>query len=217
VQGVYDPRGTCYSTGENDPANVRKDDGRNPSFTDLNIRHQLAQPRGRLVFTAAGTDLIGNPDLFVDGLANDDLTILESPPPGEEGLHTGLSGSFVTDCNNGPLVLAQQVTRITGTRSWLVTITVQASVNESYRFYSSPAVLLSHVWSASEDIDRDGWSTRTIRGQATFRTDRLTQLASQGGRLPGSPGASGAGQLPEVWDTGERGGAGESVVIRIHR
>jgi hypothetical protein len=179
VQGVYDPKATCYSLENNDPANVRKDDGRNPSFTDLNIRHQLAQPRGRLVFTAAGTDLIGNPSLFVDGLANDDLTILESPPPGEEGLHTGQSGSFVTDCNNGPLVLAQQVTRITGTRSWHVSITVQASVNESYRFYSSPAVLLSHVWSASEDIDRDGWSTRTIRGQATFRTDRLTQLQAK--------------------------------------
>jgi hypothetical protein len=179
VQGVYDPKATCYSLENNDPANVRKDDGRNPAFTDLNIRHQLAQPRGRLIFTAAGPDLIGNPNLFVDGLANDDLTILESPPPGEEGLHTGQSGSFVTDCNNGPLVLAQQVTRITGTRSWLVTITVQASVNEAYRFYSSPVVLLSHVWSATEDIDRDGWSTRTIRGQATFRTDRLTQLQAK--------------------------------------
>jgi hypothetical protein len=176
VQGVYSPETTSYRIVGNDPNNLERSAGHNPAITDTLIRHQLSQPRGRLVFTAAGTNLIGQPNLFVDGLANEDLTILESPPPGEGGLSTGPASSFVIDCQNGPKVLSQDVKRIVGTRSWLVTITVLAHVNESYRYYSSPAVLLSHQWSQTEDVDADGWSTRTVRGHAIFRTDRLTQL-----------------------------------------
>jgi len=177
VRGVYSPETTCYRVEGGDANNVVKDLGRNPAFTDQAIRDMLTQPRGKLVFTGAGPDANGAPNLFLDGLQHDSLVIVESPPPGKQGL-VGEAG-FLLDCNNGPRILRHNVQRILGTRLWDVELTALVCLNEAYKYYSSPAVLLSHQWTAIEDIDRDGWSTRTIRGHAIFRTDRLTQMQAK--------------------------------------
>jgi hypothetical protein len=181
VKGILNPSATSYIGFE--PGDPRAGPNSNPSYTDAVIRHQLMQPRKKLIFTAAGPGAIPGdpPALGIDGLdgAGGTLVILECPPPngGRDGPPNFTGGpaadKYLWDAQNGPFPSIFNVLRIDGLRSFHVEWACTVRVNECYNFYSSPAVLLSHRWSQTHDIDRDGYTTRSVRGHAIFRSDVL--------------------------------------------
>jgi hypothetical protein len=182
VQGLYHPGYTSY-TFEGRQDNILPEVGNNPAYTDGVIRHQLKQPRQKLLYTqaiAANFDLTPNVNADGFGDVSGGLVILDAPPslnpnrPDQTGNPALLK--YLTDANNGPFVLYSHVSRIDGSKSWLVELVVQTDVNECFNFYTDPTPLLSHRWACTHDIDRDAFTRRSISGHAIFRTDQMLKL-----------------------------------------
>lgn len=184
VRGLLNPAATSYAGAG---GAERPTLGRTPSLTDSTIRHLLAQPRQKLVFTAAPPDPTrpGLPDLNVLQGGGGSLVILDCPETtfAAGGVAPNFTGSadfdeYFTDAQNGPFPSIYNVVRIDGMRTFHVEFAVTARVNECYNYYSDPAVLLSHRWTESHDVDRDGFTRRSVRGHAVFRSDVLLNLGT---------------------------------------
>lgn len=116
--------------------------------TDKAIRHYLSQARRQLIYRAGRVEVLRCPD---DG--------------------------SVCDAANGPFPEVHSVKPYGGPGTFQVVMTVRCHVNESRLFTSTIPVMLSHLWDMTHDIDQDYFTTRTIRGHAAFRRDRLELLS----------------------------------------
>lgn len=172
VQGLFNPQVTSYSADAGTVANPNIQQGNNPAFTDSSIRHKLAQPQQRLLYTAAGEDALGQPMLFRDGLNQKSLVILQCPAP-NQGLTTF---PLTTDANWGPTPIAIDVKRV-GIRTWWIDYTVQCDVNECVRVNNFAPFVLSNRWTMSHSVNEHHYTTRTVQGRAIFRTDLMKGLA----------------------------------------
>jgi hypothetical protein len=188
VRCLFNPSATSYiARNQNNPFAI---DGSAPSYTDQTIRHQLMLPRQKLIYTMAGPGAVkgGPPALNIDGLggAGGSLVILECPPAKDPDNpnYSGNPGNdrYACDPEGGPTPIACNVRRIDGLRTWHVDYIIECVQNECFNFYSSPAVLLSHRWRMTHDVDRMGFTTRRVQGDCVFRQDAL--LAA--GRNPDS-------------------------------
>jgi hypothetical protein len=183
VKALYHPGQTSYTTAGNAAALVAAP-GNNPSETDSNIRHQLSQPRGHLVYSTAGNDAAGAPALFLDGLAapGGSLLVIDCPPSknavNPDRTNNPAGQVYLTDCAGGPFLLGSHIRQIS-MRTWEVELLIRCSINECYNYYSTPTPLLSHRWTMQEDVDREGFGVRRVKGHAIFRMDRLVELSHQ--------------------------------------
>src|SRR5207249_4175371 len=114
--------------------------------TDVALRHYLAQPRRHLA-------------LYIGG-----QLYFQSPRAGT-----------VVDAQNGPFPRVNSIRLVSGTKTFLVDLTFESCLNESYLFTRSPSVMLSHTFNSEQDLDSDFFCTRTIHGHAVFDTSRLVQ------------------------------------------
>ena len=74
------------------------------------------------------------------------------------------------DAHNGPMPQLFSVTEMHGDdRTWEVEFAVTTWLNEA----EEPNVLISNRWSMEGDTDQDWYTTRVIRGHATFDTKLL--------------------------------------------
>ncbi len=149
-----------------------------PTQTLEAVRHFWSQPRGTLVYNIGGTALNGGVGLA--GISG-----------GQEAIHcpTDILGAdsagnpvaYQFDCNNGPTPIALDVVEIKGERTYLIDWTVECAVNECFLFKTSRTLsaLLSQRWTMEEDLDQDFFATRTIKGHAIFRSDRLQVLGAK--------------------------------------
>jgi hypothetical protein len=188
VRGVFNPAATSYGLAgamlpDPAPPPLVRQPGSNASWTDTLVRHYLAQPRKKLIYTAAAAvQGNGRPDVFADGKNGDggSLVILDCPPslsPDFPNFSTDSSRDvYKTDANNGPLPLACNVRQVSGVKTFLVEFVVEACVNECFNYYRFPTVMLSHRWTSTHDVDRHGFTTRHVRGHAVFRSDVLLDL-----------------------------------------
>ncbi len=122
--------------------------------TDVAIRHAIERPRQRLVLVVGGVPVLVSPNM--------DSTTAAS----------------IMDVKGGPFLTANDIVHVTGGKSFFVDLSIETFINEFGIFGVSPNLLLSHRWSVNEDIDQDYYSTRTIRGVANFRRDRLNFLGA---------------------------------------
>lgn len=183
VRGVLNPSATSYIARL--PGDAFPIEGSLPAYTDATIRHQLMQPRKKLVYTAAGPGPNpGDPPNLdvtaaVEGVGGvgGSLVILETPlplDPDTPNFTGGPAGDrYFTDAQNGPFPTIYNVVRVDGIKTIHIEFAVMARVNECFNYYSSPAVLLAHRWTQTHDVDRDGYTRRSVRGHAIFRSDVL--------------------------------------------
>jgi hypothetical protein len=115
----------------------------------INLRQTLLQPQQQLNF-------------FVGSVA-----VVTSPPA------TNL-GAPAYDCRNGPKPIHAVVKELHGAKTAIVHYRIETWINEC-RICPNP--LLGNRWSMEHDIDDLFYTTRTITGTATFRSD-LMQLFS---------------------------------------
>ena len=157
IRAVLHPLATSVNASGVNNAGIA---GQLPAETLENIRLKLMQPRQNL--------------LFLVGPSTSGGQLVCSPPPG-----------FSCDANNGPIPLRCHVVNWIGFRTALVDFTIETYVRD----FLSPSVgplpggpvgpaLLSHRWAMTQDIDEDYKTTRTISGQAIFRTDAMQSLNS---------------------------------------
>lgn len=183
VRGVLNPHATSYLAQL--PGDAFAIGGSLPAYTDATIRHQLMQPRKKLIYTAAGPGANpGDPPNLgvtaaVEGVGGvgGSLVILETPlplDPDAPNFKEGVAGDrYFTDAQNGPFPTIYNVVRVDGIKTIHVEFAVMARVNECFNYYSSPAVLLAHRWTQTHDVDRDGYTRRSVRGHGIFRSDVL--------------------------------------------
>ena len=129
--------------------------GQNAVNALKDIQHGLNTPRGTLVLTIGGVE------------------ILRSPAVG-----------YTVDCANGPFVLdAPRVFAVHGYgRSLQCQVSFQTFVNRCRTALiidgnEVPTAIISHTWSMRSKIDADSMETRVILGRMVFRSDVMTALA----------------------------------------
>lgn len=91
-------------------------------------------------------------------------TILRSPLTRPDGVT-----SYVCDANNGPTPLALDVVAVIGDKTMIVEYSIETWVNEC----TTARPLLSHRWHSRADLDSQFFTTRTISGEAYFRSDAM--------------------------------------------
>jgi hypothetical protein len=187
VKGILNPFATSYNGQPNQEFAAP---GSTPALTDETIRHKLMQPRKKLVLTTAGPGPNPGdpPNLNVLGGQGGTLVLLDCPPStfaggpgGDLPNFTGgpAADQYLTDAQNGPFPSVYNVVRIDGLKTIHIEFAVTARVNECFSYYSSPAVLLSHRWTQSHNVDRDAMVARTVRGHAIFRSDVLLNMRAR--------------------------------------
>jgi hypothetical protein len=191
VRGLMNPASTSYDFTGQSTANVSGDPplplpftrrgvdktrnlgqpGNHANLTDLAVRHLLLQPRGKLLYTCGGNDPAGNPApiqfTFVGGAQ--DTQILEAPYRNR----SGAAPDYSVDAAGGPFPRFANVWRVDGTGLFRVEFGVECFVNETHLFLLKPPLLLCNEWEMDTDIDRDGFTSKTVRGRAKFRYDVL--------------------------------------------
>jgi hypothetical protein len=169
VQGVYNPRATSYSGP--DPGAPAATPGCAPPCTDAAIRHRLSQPQKKLIYSAAPA-----PAATV-ALPPGSPVVLDCPPsldPNAPNFSTNTNlDRYFTDANNGPRPFHLNLREMLGLKTWFVEFGVECCVNECYRPFGKPPILLAHMWRMRSDMDRDGFTTRHVSGHYVFRTDAL--------------------------------------------
>jgi len=183
VRGIYNAGATGYTFSPTPgPGNAAPPvaPGSIPAVTDTAIRHALSQPRRKLVYTDGGYGADGLPALT--GVSG--LPIIVDAPVSNPGAFPDYTGNpanqrYLTDCNNGPVCLFQEISRLDAGATWFVEVAYKVFLNECYMVYTNPVVLLSHRWTQAEDIDQHGFARRRTRGHAVFRSDRLLQLRAK--------------------------------------
>ncbi len=86
-----------------------------------------------------------------------------------------LTTSYTVDAKNGPFPQVCEVTRIHGTKTWMVHFKVVTYVNECQNPRERNP-LVAHRWTRYEDVDQDYFSVVTTQGVAAFRVDELIRL-----------------------------------------
>jgi hypothetical protein len=118
-------------------------------LTIANLREVLMTPRKPLHFSVGPDLVIQSPDYDTD------------------------TGDYLpSDCKNGPHPLGCKVIDIVGDKSAMLFFKI-----ETYVSYCEK-MLLSNRWTMSCDIDQEGYTTRTTRGKAVFRSDLLAQTGA---------------------------------------
>jgi hypothetical protein len=196
VRGLVNPASTSYDYSHETTDNV-VGNSRNPTFTrrgvaktkalnqpgnnanvtDQVVRHLLQQPRRKLLYTVGGNDPAGDPAplqfTFVGGAQ--DTQILETPYRNR----SGGPPQYTVDCNNGPYPRFCDVARVDGSGLFRVEFVIEAFINEAHLYLLKPPLLLCNEYEMLHDIDRDGFTTLTVRGVAKFRADVLASLQTQ--------------------------------------
>lgn len=157
VRGVLNPLATSYDWGGG-PALL----GITPPVAPVNapitdgwIRQQLAKERQQLI------------------VRNGDTIVLQSPRPG-----------FPVDCSFGPFPSTYDVVYCGGIKTYLIEFAVETDIDESYLYGdtklgpSPPRTMLSHLWSITDGMTLDYFTTRTIRGHAIFNAEQLVTLGA---------------------------------------
>jgi len=123
--------------------------GRMPAETDEEIRRFLEQPRGKLYVVSA------------------ERVWLESPVPGR-----------TCDVRNGPFVRVESIVKIPGERMWQIHLEIETFINEfpASSGSSTPPLIVSNRWYASDDTNWQHLRTRTYVGTCTVRGDVLQTL-----------------------------------------
>lgn len=123
-----------------------------PPITDSAIRHALMQPRRPLTYTEGGQSII---------------TI--TSPAG--------TTADVLDCNNGPIPISCNVTRIASSRLFFVSYSVKCAIIEC-PFGTVPSEIGSSRYSRSESINDQYFSTLTTNGTTYFRSNVLASVGN---------------------------------------
>jgi len=144
----YNPRATTY-TGANaqeaGPLPIFFSD-RTAGRTDLALRHQLMQPRGRLII-----DLGGESNFF------------KSPLDG-----------YTRDAHVGPVPERCDIISVHGDKTVTMHYRITTWVNECLN-RRSVSPLLSHRWKRSAVTDEDHYTALMTEGEAIFRIDELAR------------------------------------------
>src|SRR5215475_913107 len=136
------------------PVATRTEDGLAGLVSIARIREQVLTPRQLLVVRIANEIVLQSP------ASKNDLT---GPP------------YYSTDGKNGPNPIALNVVRILGTHSVIAYFEVETWLTAPCP--ENRLCVLSHRWETSQEISEDYYTTRSVRGWATFRTDRLIDQA----------------------------------------
>jgi hypothetical protein len=115
-----------------------------PAQTEANIRQQLEQSRGQLLYKV-GNDIV-----------------LQSPANG-----------MTVDANNGPVAVVHNIFERKGQKTFLCDFTVTTDINEAGKFVKLPPVVISHVWRMRNIVGDDSFTTRVITGNIVCRSDLL--------------------------------------------
>lgn len=162
-----------------EPAFPLETRGTNPVLTDIALRDWMLQPRRKLVYAGpGGTVLLRAPE--INGA-------------GEDG---------ECDADGGPKPVSWDVLQISGSKLWVVRYVITTAVNEAWRFRETESVLVSSRYESDCDIDADGFETRTWRGRAVFRLDRLLELGARADdfrRYLAPPNANGFQRVIHHW------------------
>jgi hypothetical protein len=120
-----------------------------PAETDEEIRRFLEQPRGKLYVVSA------------------ERVWLESPVAGR-----------TCDVRNGPFVRVESIVKIPGERMWQIHLEIETFINEfpASSGSSTPPLIISNRWYASDDTNWQHLRTRTYVGTCTVRGDVLQTL-----------------------------------------
>ncbi len=119
-----------------------------PAASIATLRHTLLQPRKELLME----DQLGN--------------VLLHTGPGSR-----VNGFRVaTDARNGPQPNGLRILEVIGDKSAIVEWECECWVNECATRFRP---LLSHRWETESEVDEDAYTTRTITGEAHFRSDAL--------------------------------------------
>ncbi len=129
------------------PAVYKELGGNDAGRVEENYRHLLMQPRAKMIYTVG------------------DTTVIESPAAG-----------FTVDCANGPLPRVNEIRELHGSQLMLVDAAYTTFINENEDNLGTGSVILSHRWTERDSFDDDLFQTRTRRGHAIFRSDRLAEL-----------------------------------------
>lgn len=158
--------------------------GRLPPTSNNATRHFLMQSRGTFVYTIGGiVPVLGGPVVGGIEALRAPTNVLGSnvnPNGTTNGGATPTTSAYQTDADNGPRPLHCHVVEVKGTKTFLVDWAIECYVNECYLFKTSQSLsaLLSQRWTYEEDLDQDFFATRTIKGHAIFRSDRLLALSA---------------------------------------
>jgi hypothetical protein len=176
----FSRRGVNKTKDIKQPGGAIGQPGNNANLTDQAIRHLLQQPRRKLLYTCGGNDQTGSPAqiqfTFVGGAQ--DTQILEAPYRNRAGGGTA-APQYTVDCNNGPFPRIYNVWRLDGPGMFRVEFAVECFVNEAHLYLLKPPLLLCNEYEMQHDIDRDGFTTQTVRGVARFRADVLATLQTR--------------------------------------
>lgn len=133
-----------------------------PVSTKEAIEHALSQPRQQLVVIAKNS-------------SGQDYAALVSPalrPDKSDGT------TYSCDAMGGPFPKVISVRPRLADKTWLIDMQIETTLDRSelFRQTSSINALFSHRWVMGKRTDQDGYTTRTIKGRAVFRKDRLDFL-----------------------------------------
>jgi hypothetical protein len=165
VRALWSPRATSGETGNVAAQAIQE------------LRKRLMTPRKQLWVRIPSGD------------SSDSKTILLSPltidPDTGDPLPANSTGGVAgpVDANNGPKPVGEPIIQLIGERTAFVDFTIETWVNET----SSMRPILSHRWNMMHEIDEDFYTTRTISGEAVFRTDWLAANTAMDDRSPVSP------------------------------
>lgn len=124
----------------------RGNSGDSLPFSMFNMRDLLMHPRRSVTYRVGGQTVIDLPSLKAAG------------------------GRFECDARGGPFPQRASFTQISGDKSAVISYRVVC-----YDTYNNQ-VMLSNAWAMTSDIDRHGFTTRTVSGHATFSMDELIEL-----------------------------------------
>jgi len=141
----YNPGANSFAAGN--PPVIQS--GKFPAETDNAIRNYLEQPRGNLVVTSLGIDVV------------------QTPEPGR-----------VCDVRNGPYVRVNSIAQVQGERLWKIHLEFETYINEFPTERSNnnlPPIFVSNRWYCTDDINWQHLRTRMYQGVCTVRGDVLQQ------------------------------------------
>ncbi len=149
IMGRYNPDATSYDAlGLPQPGNIA-------ALTDTAVRNALMQPRQQLIITLDEDDMPGGEFVWIS-----------SPLEG-----------YATDAANGPIPHHVDITQLLGAIHMDVEIIIEVNINECISVPhadvgSAPDhIVLSHILEATDDIDPNALTRRTVSGRMTLRTD----------------------------------------------
>ncbi len=150
IDCIYNPGATSFTTDVAGTPVITppNNSGVLAPFTDVALRHFLAQPRRRLLITDDPAVILLDTGTYVDGAG-----VTRAKP----------------DCTNGPRCTVQSIERLHGSRTYQCRLVFECSINEC----ESARLLLAHRWAQSIDINQDHFQVVHTQGQCVFNQSAL--------------------------------------------